>query len=151
MRHLAFFLVAAIAAIPGCSQQKAVRSVEHAEVRLPAVKGNPGAAYFTLKAGAADERLAQVTSPQVIRIELHDSAMQGGMMTMSKMESGVAIPAGGSVAFEPGGRHAMLFDINPAVKAGGTLKLIFSYADGSKIETDAAVKAAGDAVSEHAH
>jgi periplasmic copper chaperone A len=151
LRHLAFFLIAAVAPLSGCTQHKPVRGVEHAEVRLPAVKGNPGAAYFTLKGGTAEERLAEVTSPQVIRIELHDSAMKDGMMAMSKMESGVAIPAGGSVAFAPGGRHAMLFDINPAVKAGGTLKLIFAYADGSRIEADAAVKGAGDPMSEHSH
>ena len=151
MRHLAYFLAAALVATSGCSQQKAVRGVEQAEVRLPAVKGNPGAAYFTLKGGATDERLAEVSSPQVIRVALHDSSMKDGMMSMSKMESGVAIPAGGSVAFAPGGRHAMLFDINPSVKPGGTLKLIFTYGDGSKVETDATVKAAGDPMNEHAH
>ncbi len=28
------------------------------------------------------------------------------------------IPAGGKVEFKPGGRHAMLFGMNPAIKPG---------------------------------
>lgn len=126
-----------------------VEGVSDAQISLPAVPGRPGAAYFTLNGGERDNRLLQIASPQVIRTELHESKMEGGVMSMSAIEGGVAVPAGGSVKFEPGGKHAMLYDINPAVKAGGKIKLNFTYADGRVIETDAEVKAAGDAG--HAH
>jgi periplasmic copper chaperone A len=128
---------------------KPVEGVSDAQISLPAVAGRPGAAYFTLNGGEKDNRLLQISSPQIIRTELHESKMANGVMSMTAIEGGVAVPSGGTVKFEPGGKHAMLFDINPAVKAGGKIKLSFTYADGRVIEADAAVKAAGDAG--HAH
>jgi copper(I)-binding protein len=132
----------------GCGA-KPVEGVSDVRISLPAVPGRPGAAYFTLKGGEKDNRLLQLSSPQIIRTELHESKMEGGVMSMTAIEGGVAVPSGGTVKFEPGGKHAMLFDINPSVKAGGKIKLSFTYADGRVIETDATVKAAGDAGHEH--
>jgi periplasmic copper chaperone A len=146
-----FFVPMAFTALflNACSA-KPVEGVTDAMVKLPAVAGNPGAAYFTLNGGAADNRLMEVTSPHVVRIELHDNMMAGGMMKMTPIETGVAVPAGGKVAFKPGGEHAMLYDINPKIMAGAKMKLIFSYANGRKVEVDADVKAAGD-TAEHSH
>jgi periplasmic copper chaperone A len=140
MRH---FLCLAALLIAGCGT-KPVESVTGATVTLPAVPGRPGAAYFTLNGGAADNRLMQVSSPQSVRIELHESSMKNGMMTMNPLEGGVAVPAGGKVIFAPGGKHAMLFDLNPKIGPGTTMRLSFTYANGRVIEAEAAVKAAGD-------
>ncbi len=144
-----FFALAAVLALCGCGA-KGVEGVKDAQVSLPAIPGQPGAAYFTLTGGEKENRLLQVSSPQAVRIELHESMKQGAMMSMTPIEGGIAVPAGGTVTFKPGGKHAMLFDINPAAKAGGTMKLTFTYSDGRVIETDAAVKSAGD-VAEHSH
>lgn len=151
MRQFMPMMLAPILLVAACSQPKAVRGVEEATVRLPAVTGNPGAAYFTLKGGAADETLVEVTSPQAIRAEMHDSGMEGGVMKMRPIAGGVAVPAGGEVRFAPGGKHVMLFDINPAVKSGGTMKLVFRYANAPTVEVDAKVMGAGDAMPGHEH
>jgi periplasmic copper chaperone A len=147
MRYFALFLP--LIALSAC-QSKPVEGVTDARVTLPAVAGRPGAAYFTLNGGEADNRLLQVTSPQVIRIELHESMMKGGMMSMAAIEGGVAVPAGTKVEFKPGGKHAMLFDIAPAVKAGSKIKLTLTYANGRAVEVDANVKPAGEGGG-HAH
>jgi periplasmic copper chaperone A len=144
-----FFAVAAVLALGGCNA-KGVEGVKDAQVSLPAVPGQPGAAYFTLTGGEKENRLMQVSAAQAVRVELHESMTKGGMISMAPIEGGIAVPAGGTVTFKPGGKHAMLFDINPAAKAGGTMKLSFTYSDGRVIEADAAVKAAGD-VTEHSH
>ncbi len=146
MRH---FLCLAVLLVAGCGA-KPVEGVTDATVTLPAVPGRPGAAYFTLNGGAADNRLMQISAPQIVRIELHESSMKNGMMTMNALEGGVAVPAGGKVKFAPGGKHAMLFDINPKVGPGTTMKLNFTYANGRVIPVEATVKAAGD-VAGHAH
>ena len=130
---------------------KLVEGVTNARITLPAVAGRPGAAYFTLNGGEADNRLMQVTSPQVIRVELHESMMKGGMMSMAAIDGGVAVPKGAKVEFEPNGKHAMLFDVAPAVKAGGKIKLTFTYANGRAVEVDADVKPAGEGGGDHAH
>lgn len=148
MRHLLLPLLVLLSA---CSGEKAARGVEDGVVRLPAVAGNPGAAYFTLNGGTADETLVDVTSPDAVRTELHESSMDGGVMKMRRIEGGIKVAAGGSVHFAPGGKHVMLFDINPAVKAGGTMKLVFRYADAPEIEATAKVMRAGDAMAGHNH
>jgi periplasmic copper chaperone A len=146
LRH--FFGFVAVLALFGCGA-KSVEGVSDAQISLPAVPGRPGAAYFTLTGGEKNNRLMQIASPQIIRTELHESKMEKGVMSMTAIDGGVAVPAGGIVKFEPGGKHAMLYDINPAVKVGGTVKLTFTYADGRVIEADAAVKPVGGAGHEH--
>ena len=43
---------------------------------------------------------------------------------------GSSVPAGAeAVAFQPGGRHVMLFDVNQGVKPGGTLIATFRFAN----------------------
>ncbi len=130
---------------------KPVEGVTDARITLPAVAGRPGAAYFTLTGGEAENRLLSVTSPQVIKVELHDTIMKDGMMSMKAIEGGVAVPKGGKVAFEPSGKHAMLYDIAPSVKVGGTIKLNFTYSSGRSIEVDAKVNPPGQGGGGHAH
>lgn len=148
MRRL-FVALSALTLLSAC-QQPQQEGVSDARVQLPAVAGRPGAAYFTLLGGAAENRLMQISSPQIVRVELHESLMKDGMMTMQAIEGGVTIPAGTKVAFAPGGKHAMLYDINPSVKPGDKVKLTFAYANGRTIEVDAVARAASDDEG-HAH
>lgn len=133
----------------GTGEPKA-QSVENAWVRLPAVAGRPGAAYFDLKGGSVSDRLMSVSSPLAVRAEMHDVTMDGGAMKMVAIDGGVEVPAGGSVAFAPGGKHVMLYDIAPQVSAGRTMPLTLTFASGATLETAAKTAAAGDA-DPHAH
>ena len=117
-------------------------SVTDTIVQLPAVPGRPGAAYFTLRAGAEPVRLTSVSSDRVERIELHQTRMEGDVMRMEPLADG-SVPANGSLVFEQGGRHAMLFGIAPALKAGETLALTFTFESGETIDTQAQVRAFG--------
>jgi periplasmic copper chaperone A len=150
MRHFAALLPLTLL-LSACGT-KPVEGVTNARITLPAVTGRPGAAYFTLTGGEAENRLLSVTSPQVIRVELHDTVMKDGMMSMQSIEGGVSVPKAGKVAFEPGGKHAMLYDIAPSTKVGTTIKLNFTYANGRTIEVDAKVNPPGQGDSGgHAH
>ncbi|MBX9813982.1 MAG: hypothetical protein A4S12_11775 [Proteobacteria bacterium SG_bin5] len=133
--------VALLAPLAGCGQP-AQLSVDHAYVRLAAVKGNPSAAYFTIHGGPGATRLLSVTSPLVVKSELHASMKHDGAMTMTP-EAAVDVPAKADLVFAPGGRHAMLYDVNEAVKPGGAIPLVFTFADNSRIEVSAPVIAAG--------
>src|SRR5205085_5354726 len=112
----------ALALLAACSQGNPAVTVEDAVVRLPAVAGNPGAAYFTLRTNRTPMRILGVSSPQIQRIELHESEMAGGRMRMGPLDDN-SFTAEGVKVFEEGGAHAMLFGINPAVRAGGTVRL----------------------------
>jgi len=117
-------------------------SVENAWVRLPAVKGRPGAAYFTLGNEGAQDRLVSVTSARAERVELHDSMMKDGMMTMAPLEAPM-IAAREKLTFEPGGKHVMLFGIAPDAEAGGTIPLTFTFEAAPAITVEARLVAAG--------
>jgi copper(I)-binding protein len=56
----------------------------------------------------------------------------------------VPVPAKAKIAFAPGGKHVMLFTINPSIKPGATMKLIFTFSNNVKIEYDAPVIGAGE-------
>jgi copper(I)-binding protein len=118
-------------------------SVENAWVRLPAVKGRPGAAYFTLGNEGAQDRLVSVTSAKAERAELHDSVMKDGMMAMAPLDA-PTIAAREKLAFEPGGKHVMLFGIAPDAEVGGTIPLTFTFEAAPAVTVEAKLVAAGD-------
>ena len=137
-------LVPVLLAIAACAP-KTDEPITDAKVRLPAVDGNPGAAYFTVHGGAKGRTLVRVQSSEAGRAEMHDMAMRDGMMVMAPIASGIAVPAGGEVQFEPGGKHVMLFDMKSGLKPGDAIRLNFTFADGSTAEVAAPAEAPGGA------
>lgn len=136
------FIVAVAAAVTLAGCEQAQLGVEDAWVRLPAVSSRPGAAYFTVKGGNEATSLLAVSSPAAVRTELHEMKHEGGMMTMAPIKD-VAIPAGGTVKFEPGGKHIMLYDLSPELRAGGKIPLRLAFANGKTIEIEAELRAPG--------
>jgi periplasmic copper chaperone A len=133
----------ALASLTACSP-KAELAAEKAWVRLPAVAGQPGAAYFTIHGGAVSDTLLAVSTPAALRTELHESMKgAGGMMAMQPLKD-APVPTGTDTIFAPGGKHVMLFSIGPAVKPGATVPLALSFAGGKRIALQAKVVGAGD-------
>ena len=153
MRVLPLTLIIALPlALAGCQkapEAPAKLGIDTATVRLPAVEGRPAAGYFTLNGGERPERLVSISSPKAATIELHESRMENGIMSMRAL-TGVDVPEKGSVAFSPGGNHAMVYGIDPAVKPGDTLPLRFTFQSGEAIDvTASAIGPADDIPSEH--
>jgi len=48
------------------------------------------------------------------------------------------------LAFAPGGRHAMLFDIDPTLRGGDTVPLVFTFDPAPPVTVEAEVRSAGD-------
>lgn len=154
MRALLMSMIVA-AALAGCGKPvppppAATLSVAEAWVRLSPVPGRPAAGYFSLTGGATADRLTRIDSDKVATIELHEGGMKNGMMTMKRIAD-VAVPAGGSVTFAPGGNHAMLFGVDPSVVPGATLPLRLTFASGATLTADARVVAAGADTAAHGH
>ena len=112
-------------------------------VRAPATPGNPGAAYFTVKGGPVDATLIGVTADVAVRSEMHESMGGGETMATMKPIRQLAIPARATVEFKPGGRHVMLFDLNPTLKRDAKVTLRFTFANGEVMEANAPWVAAG--------
>lgn len=114
---------------------------------LPAVKGRPGAAYFSVTNGSdKDAVLAAAFVDGAAKAELHET--MGGKMEPLK---DVPVKAGETVSFARGGKHVMLFDLDEKLVAGGTAELTLTLANGDKISAPLKIEAAGGDMGGMAH
>jgi copper(I)-binding protein len=127
--------------LAGCSYKGP--DVADAWVRLPAVPGRPAVAYATITGGHDDTVLTAITSPDAGPIELHRSMAAGhGMVSMTPIAR-LPVPHGETVTLAPGGLHAMMFNLNPQLKPGGSVKLVVKF-DGVAQTVEARLVGAGD-------
>jgi copper(I)-binding protein len=110
-----------------------------ARLVLPVVPGRPGVIYFRIaNMSKAAISLAGVHVDGVGKAEMHRTS--GGAMTPVDH---IDIAPGASIAFAPGGLHAMAFDIEDQLKAGGQSELTLTFADGDKTSIPVKVEAMG--------
>ena len=140
MRRMMLAALVAGLVLGGCNGRSGDGvTVSDARVQLPAVEGRPGAAYFELTTGRP-VRIVSVTSPQIQRIELHETREQNGVSRMTKSEN---VTFEHELSFEPGGRHAMLFGIDPALRPGARVPLVFAFDQAAPVTVEAEVQAPG--------
>jgi len=101
----------------------------------PAVAGTNGVGYMTLaNRGETTEALVTVESPLAARVEMHATSMDGGVMSMARLDR-VVVPAGSRVAFAPGAYHLMLIGLTRTVKIGDQIPATLTFASGAKLKT----------------
>lgn len=109
----------------------------------PAQAGMNGVGFLTLaNSGKTPVILKSATSPAAGKVEIHQSAMVGGVMTMRRQDNGVVIPAGGQVALAPGGYHLMLLGLKQAQGVGQKVPVTLVFDGGRKIQVELAVQLA---------
>ena len=101
-------------------------------------------------------RLLAVASPVAGVVEVHEMAMDGGVMKMRALPAGLDIPPGQTVELKPGSFHLMLMDLNQQLKPGESvpLTLVVERRDGRRetLQVQAAVRPLGAvAPAEHKH
>jgi len=143
MRLHQLLLATAALGVAACDSAPPEPKVEVADaaVQLPAVSGRPGAAYFTLTANNDPMNLVSIESPRIERIELHETVEENGVARMAQLESGTF--ENGQLKFEAGGKHAMLFGIDPALKAGDKVPLTLTFDPAPPVTVEAEVRAFG--------
>lgn len=122
-------------------EEKARLSVTDAWARPTLGEGRNTAAYMTIaNAGAEDDVLQSARSGQAKTVELHQTTKsEDGVMQMRKVEGGLAVPAGGSLALEPGGAHLMVLGLEGPLAAGEQLKLTLEFAKAGAVEVSVPV------------
>ena len=130
-------------ALAACAREKQL-TVSDAWVQYSPVKGNPSAAYFTIQGGSQDVSLVDVSTEVAIRSEMHETMTHGDMASM-KPVTNVQVPAGSIVKFEPGGKHVMLWSINPGIAPPKHITLNLAFSNGDHIQADAALYPLGQA------
>lgn len=116
-------LLLALVAAPSLAQV----SVTDAWVR-GTVPGQKATGAFMQLKSSADTTLVNATSPAAKVVEIHEMAMDGGVMRMRAIDK-LALPAGKSVDLKPGGYHVMLMDLGTQLKAGDSVPVTLTFAD----------------------
>jgi copper(I)-binding protein len=106
---------------------------------LPAVKGNPAAAYFTVanQAGAA-AHVVKITVAGANSAEMHETV--GGEMRPVPV---LDLAPGQHVLFAPGGRHVMVFGLPATVKPGDKLEITLHFRSGHVAMAQLTAESAG--------
>jgi copper(I)-binding protein len=130
---------AAVFLLASCSsgEQPADIAVGQAWTRETVAGQTSAAAYFSItNRGGRSDRLVLVSSPLAKAASLHSSSSEGGVARMRPIADGLAIPAGGSAEFKPGGNHVMLTGLSQPLKAGTSseLRLRFERSGERRVE-----------------
>ena len=135
-------LLLAVALVSGrlAHSAPAQLAVSDAVIRLGVVPGRPAAGYFTLSGGAQPDRLLGVAS-SVARVEMHETIMANGRMRMAPMKM-VDVPAGGRIAFAPGGKHLMIFGLPAGVTPGSEVRLVLTFETAGAVPVTASARSA---------
>jgi len=107
----------------------------------PAQAGMNGVGFFTVvNAGKTPVTLTRAETPAADKVEIHQSSTANGVMSMRRQDNGVTIPAGGQVAFAPGGYHLMLLSLKSAQAQGQNVPVTLVFNNGLKLQIDLAVQ-----------
>ena len=119
-------------------------SLSDARVQLPAVSGRPGVAYFSVSQSSGPPRMIAAVSVELAgRTEMHETMKMDGAMTMKPVER-VPLESGKSVEFAPGGKHIMLFDLDPKLRFEDSVELTVTFDGGDKATAKAKVTTVND-------
>jgi periplasmic copper chaperone A len=106
----------------------------------PTLKGTRTGAVYVMLANrsAAVDHLVGVSTPAAERAEVHEDVTANGVMSMKPVPD-LALPAGTSIAIEPGRYHIMLVGLKAPLSAGETFPLTLSFATAARLEVTVAV------------
>ena len=141
-RRLFLSLCSLFVALASFPAQAETLNVSDAWVRQGPPTAQVLAAYMTLaNPGAQELVIIGASSPQFETVEIHRTEIVDGMARMIPQER-LSIPAGGSVALEPGGLHLMLINAKQPLTADATVQIELRLDGGGSVSVAAPVRAA---------
>lgn len=140
----AFRTAAVIAAfaliLAACSGGDEVLSVDDAWGRPSPTSSSNGAFYMTITGGAEDDRIVSAESPACGMVELHETTMTDGSMSMRELPGGIPVPSGETVVLEPGGMHIMCMNVQTALTEGETVAVELTLENSGLITVQAEIR-----------
>lgn len=111
-------------------------------IEAPWSRATPGGAKVAggfmkiTNTGTESERLTGGTVPFAGRFEIHEMAMDGGIMKMRPLAKGLEIKPGETVELKPGGYHLMFMDLKSALKEGQSVKGTLTFEKAGKVDVE---------------
>ena len=143
-----FASTALLALLVGSAQAQEVKAGDLV-ITQPWSRATPGGAkigggFLTIEnKGAAPDRLIGVAGDVAGKIEIHEMAMNNGVMTMRPLDKGLAIEPGKTVKLAPGGYHLMLMDLKTPLKQGDKVPLTLQFVKAGKVALSLVVEGVG--------
>ena len=146
---LQFFAVAALLALFGKPAHAQEVKAGDLVITQAWSRATPGGAkiaggFLTIEnKGAAPDRLVSGSADIVGKVEIHEMAMNNGVMTMRPLDKGLAIEPGKTVKLAPGGYHLMLMDLKQPLKQGDKVPLTLDFEKAGKVALSLDVQGVG--------
>ena len=100
--------------------------------------------YLTIEnKGSAPDRLIGGSGEIAGKIEVHEMAMNNGVMTMRPLDKGLTIEPGKTVKLAPGGLHLMMFDLKGQLKQGDKVPVTLEFEKAGKVTLSLDVQGVG--------
>jgi len=111
-------------------------------IEAPWARATPGGAkvagaYMKItNSGTESDRLVGGSVPFAGRFEVHEMAMEGGIMKMRHLGKGLEIKPGETVELKPGGYHLMFMELKSGLKDGQTVKGTLIFEKAGKVDVE---------------
>lgn len=112
-------------------------------------RATPGGAkvaggYLTIEnRGHAPERLQTASAAHALRTEIHEMAVNNGVMTMRPLIDGLVIAPGQIVELAPGGGHLMFIGLDAPLRVGDQVPVTLSFEHAGEVKVTLDVQAIG--------
>ena len=141
MKKVIMFFIAGMLLLSACGTKAGIE-VSDAWARS-ATQGTTGAIYFVIQNHNAEaDAISGASSDVAETVEVHETKMENGVMSMIHVES-VALEPSAKVEFKPGGYHVMLINLKQDLKAGDEVTFTLHFKNSPDITINATVKDAG--------
>ena len=112
-------------------------------------RATPGGAkvaggYLTIEnRGSTPDRLIGGAGDIAGKVEVHEMAVNNGVMTMRPLDKGLTIEPGKTVKLAPGGYHLMMFDLKGQLKQGDKVPVTLEFEKAGKVTLSLEVQGVG--------
>ena len=93
--------------------------------------------------GSTTDKLVAVSAEIAGKVEVHEMAMDNGVMNMRPLDKGLVIEPGKTVKLAPGGNHLMLQDLKRPFKQGDKVPVTLEFEKAGKVAVSLDVQGVG--------
>ena len=146
-RSFAFAMVlAALFAAPACAGEAKVGDlvITQAWSRATPSGAKVAGGYLVIEnKGKTADRLVGGAGEIAGKVEVHEMAMNNGVMTMRPLDKGLTIEPGQTVKLAPGRHHLMMFDLKGQLKQGDKVPVTLEFEKAGKVTVSLDVQGVG--------
>jgi len=118
--------------------------IEHPWTRATPKSATVAGGYLKItNTGSIADRLTGGSSEVARKFEVHEMSMDGGVMKMRELISGLEIPAGATVELKPGSYHIMMMNLSRPLAKGDKVKGSLTFEKAGKVDVEFTVEAMG--------